>query len=750
MRRVAIAFIAACVLLLLLALGGVFSGRIPRIRYEDIDIDSSGDVRAEGVRIEGSSGEWVLNAKVAYLSKSGAMRLEEPVMRLSEEAQGTRREGREIAVRADRGRRKGKDEEGRDHPEIHLEGNVLVESRSKGETVSLRCSNLVWNDETGRVAVKGPVEIAAQMSSGRYTGSGEDAEADIRAHRIRILRSVHLVLSGGVELLPAAKPANAKSESVATHVVCRGPLDVDGLEGKISLAGPVDIARGGEKLRAQELTLFLTGDTENPIGEIVAVGDVRLAGAELSMTCDRLGSATREEIVLTGKPATLKRGQSAFEADEIRLFPAAKKLSVRGPGRLSHEPAETDADGGAVAVAWSRAMDYDPEAGQAFIVGDVHVTRGGGDITCGRLVLTLDAETGGIKSMVAQKGVRAQTGEGEALGDVLTYDATGDHLTLEGQPQAKLTREDGVIAAPKIHLKQTKGVIRCEGAGYLELAAGEDADAQPKKIIWLKSMSYADKEGRASFAGEVHLGIGDFRLDADDVEVRFTEEREVKALGCTGEGTLTVKASASADGQAPAERRIRWRKQMTYDSGERTAEFRGTVRLVDGGQTLEAEALDVAFTPEHELQALSCPGSGKLVAVVKDEKAGSGKRSIGWKGSMRFDRASGAAVFRDDVAYEAADYTLRADVVKTTISESGELKAVGGEGDVRLDAEKTKVFADGFRYDAATGSGEMTGNPVRAWHEGGWLKCRRVIFREGLRDVIFTGQVEGAVTNEKQ
>jgi len=44
----------------------------------------------------------------------------------------------------------------------------------------------------------------------------------------------------------------------------------------------------------------------------------------------------------------------------------------------------------------------------------------------------------------------------------------------------------------------------------------------------------------------------------------------------------------------------------------------------------------------------------------------------------------------------------------------------------------------------------MTGKTVRAWHESGWLKCKRVIFRDGLRDMVFTGEVEGAVTRKEE
>jgi len=667
-----------------------------RVHYDELGVDGSGDVVARGLRTESASGEWVLTAEVAYLSRSGAMRLEKPVMRLSEDVPGQRRQPREIVVRADRGWRKGKDEEGREDPEIRLEGNVLVESRAEGETIALRCSNLVWNDETGHAAIRGPVEIAAQLSNGRYTGSGEDAEADIRAHRVRILRSIHLVLSGGIELLPSekAKAGNGKPEGASTHIVCRGPLEADGLERKISLAGPVDIARGGDKLRARQLALYLTGERENPIGEMEAIGDVRLTGAELSMSCDRLRRTAGDQFVLMGNPATLKRGKSVFEAGEIRLSPVTKKLSVRAPGNLSHQLPGEDADPQTVAVSWSHAMDYDPEAGQAFFHGDVRVTRAGRSINCDRFVLVLDPDSGDVKSMIAQNRVRARIGEGEARGDVITYEAAGDRLTLEGRPRARLTRKDSVVAAPKIHVLQAEGVIRCEGAGFLELAAAADGPRPgpgkgkgKKRITWSKGMSYADREGRASFAGEVRLEDAGLKLDAGDVEVRFTEEREIKTLACTGAGTLTVRAPAATGGRPVSERRIHWQKRMTYRAGERTAEFRGKVRLVDGGQVLEAEALDVAFTPEHRLQMLSCPGSGKLVAVVKDGDGAAGSRTVAWKGNMRFDRMGGTAVFRDDVTYSDPDYTLRADVVRTKVSEAGELRSFEGEGNVRFEAE---------------------------------------------------------------
>jgi len=701
-------------LVLILAAAGVFARKRLPFTYERISVTTGGDVIIDGLRSEGA--DWLLTARRAYREASGQIRMEAPCLSFREKpAAGTVRAARQVTIYADRGMRASE----RD-PEIRLEQNVVVQSRTEGESITLRCGNLVWDDRTGRATIGGHLEVAAEVEGNQYFGSGEDATAEVRVDRLRIERAVHLVLTGEAGVLPQLGGGQGRTppegEATRTHVFCAGPLLADGNAQTARLLGGVNISRGADRLRADRLTVFqrrtgaaglpgrTTGQpaasdagakpprTQAPpaVAEFEAEGNVELVSNTMAAECDTMRRDQNGKVTLLGRPARqgqppqsarIRQERSEFEATAIEMTPAGI-VTINAPGRITIRESQGD---GESTVIWGGRMEYDRERGRAFFHGGIQAIQPQREIRAQRLTLTLAPESGDVQLLVAEGEAEAKTEQGLAKARVLTFDVGNDALTLEGQPLARLDQGERFVEGPRLRIDRADGIMRCEGAGRLVNrgvdASAPVAQARPGEIVWAERMEYDEKRESAKFRGKVVLAEPDRILRADSLDVTFGEERRVKAMRCDGPGSLTGRGAARGTAAGAAgERNIVWQKRMDYAETEHTARFEGTVVFTEPGRGMRADVIDAKFDAEGGLQSLA------------------------GQGNVRYDSSTGE--------------------------------------------EKIKLFAEAFTYNVRAGSGLLSGGPARIWSQrGGWVVGRRIVFKDQFRDILVTDphRIEGAV-----
>lgn len=396
---------------------------------------------------------------------------------------------------------------------------------------------------------------------------GEDLAIDFfRAEPERGQTVERLVGHGDVYLKNAppkpdavAKDAAAKDAPKATigDIACQD-LDIQfapepggGTQPKrLDAAGGVAINDTQGRIRAEKLSVAF-GRTEKGTMEarfLEAFGDVLIDRDDLHAEGEHVRRDTvAGTLLLEGKPARAKRGESRIVGDRIDFSEADGKASVRGPGELEM-PATTDLRGRPrdkpepLLVQWENSMLFEDQRNFAHFDGKVRTVTGGSRLNSERLWIyfadrpeppadpaaaeppkkaSAGDEMGnlfGRKALVrllAEQKVLAIDGQladdgtvrhqMEIIGDNLTYLEVNRKAYVRGPGRLRILARErpktGEPPEPGIAPNQVETAWKDAAPdGYARTAVG-----------WVESMAYDGASGRAYFKGDVdatHAGRG--------------------------------------------------------------------------------------------------------------------------------------------------------------------------------------------------------------------------------------------------
>lgn len=500
---------------------------------------------------------------------------------------------------------------------IELEG-VTLELFRDGEPYRVRARNGVYDSETQASRLEGGVEISGGDGFRLRTSAVDLSEG-----------GRELVSSGPVELGQLGKmsgeAAGMRLDFAADRFVLEGPTRMRGRPSgdapAVDLAasrivierrhravraeGNVVLVRGGERIAAQQLALYLAEDEETP-RTVQAKWEVegRLESPETSGASAPVEFSAKEaNLDFEGAPARPARiTLEAERGSQVRLIApgpenlrreiAARYLvATLGEGRLvaaqGFQPvyfAEYRADSPDRPLRTGQAdqveAEFDATGHPTRLTFVGHVSfrdekiRGAGergfiDLERGR------AELFGEKVVVSSE-------RGELTGPHLAWDRATGLVTADGGIQARL-----------------------DPAGA-SLLAGAQAGARGPVRVEAQEAILQERPRGFVFRGRVQAWQGESVLLADQLRGEEAEQR----LSAAG-GVKTIWREAATAGTAPRQTEIT-AETLAYRRQERTIVYQGAVRMAQDGRTLTADELVNQLGPDDKIQRTVASGALRL------------------------------------------------------------------------------------------------------------------------------------------
>jgi len=725
----------AGVMVLILGLTGVFSSQRSR-RAASVPADvgtpegapARMEVISKGFRATGKN--WVVTAPVARMSAEEKAQLTDPKLVFEGE-----REGKKVTVTA-----RSKEGVFTRHPKQHvvMSGDVVV--RYVGEyTAELRTERLEADPEEARGWTDADVSVTLRTKEGTQTLTGTGATLDYDKRRGRVLKDIRAVLVGGRLTFPSGEGGAKKQATGAkpaprrTTITADGPASADEMERTITVSNRVVIEQGKNTMTADKMLMRVSEDRKE-IERFVAEGNVRLRGEEGSGRCDRITRDSSDgRVTLRGAPAVLEQAGNRVEAKRIELEPEAGGLFVPVAGRLTL--AVEDEQGKAsepLNVEWGETMRMDRRVHEAMFVGDVRFWTGGQSIRSETLSVRFDETNRKIiearaEGKVSLKGrmeaLAPQKTGGEAKEAKEAEEITARSARMVYKPEeelvvftggARIERGNQVVRGENVALSRKDESVRVEGAGSME---GEQEGGQGRmKVAWGKGMRFSRATGKAVFDGGVSLEQSGRKMRAARLTATINEKNELKRLDAVGEAAekkgggkaVILEKTVGKDGRVNERRLEADRLTMRVNESNELESLVATGRavIVDEGRTARGERIEV--TGGGETIVMTGPGSleGEDTSGEKPVKV-----KVEWADGMKYDRATGKAVFGKNVVVHHGERVMRASEVTAVLAER-ELRRLDARGDVVLTDSGQVARGDRLVWDMKKDLGSLRGEPA--------------------------------------
>ncbi len=276
---------------------------------------------------------------------------------------------------------------------------------------------------------------------------------------------------------------------------------------------------------------------------LLADGNVRIidtrGGETLRGSADQLTSdLVGRTALLTGAPATLRKGTSVISGRQIVLGEAEESVVVQGDGALEFE---TDRDLNAtklqnprlVRTTWSKGMNYSGKGNVAVLDGDVKLVSGSDQMSCGtmrlffaeadgeraarsagspepqeqRLGFSVDELSGReINHIWAENKVVLQSHRNDEQGLLLRrLKLTGDDLRVYPPQERMDVVGRGTLVVEDYRQATDEGDERPEADQGFGLAGGSPTRPSQTVLSWDESMQLWQQDRMAVLSGKVEM-----------------------------------------------------------------------------------------------------------------------------------------------------------------------------------------------------------------------------------------------------
>jgi LPS export ABC transporter protein LptC/lipopolysaccharide transport protein LptA len=310
-------------------------------------------------------------------------------------------------------------------------------------------------------------------------------------------------------------PFDSKNESLKTIVATGNILASDG------------------KKNAKGETL--TWDSEKEIGILEDDPVAEFFDEKITLTGAKIIFSKvhgRIEVPVSGQLTTIVNSSSAKKNKKKDKEKKADSIFLSSDNGKTNEK---------ITVNWKGKMTFEQSKSQAIFEDDVVVSKGKSTLSCGRLLITFNAENDKLEEMEATKDVHlVEEKEGssrEAYGDKFTWTSTRNYIELFGSPVASVDDGEKYIAAPKISFAEEDKKVFAEGKGNLSVKSqfGKESETpEPIEISWDKEMIYNGSGKIANFYEMVKVTKGTQKLDCDRLDIFFDDEDEINKATAFG------------------------------------------------------------------------------------------------------------------------------------------------------------------------------------------------------------------------
>jgi len=297
-------------------------------------------------------------------------------------------------------------------------------------------------------------------------------------------------------------------------------------EGRDISADEMDVEfaqRDGKDKAAADPEKEKKGLSVRPV-RLVAVGRVRISDTRgktpLVASADKLTTNLLDEkAVLEGVPAEVVQGDSSLRGKTIHLDQASESLVVVGGGRLRFKT-DRDLDGKTLTTprplvaTWSRQMTFAGKKDAASLIGDVNVTSGDDQITCGEMDLAFEktarpaaaaapgkaADLGldkrRLKTIVCRRAVSMKRVVNDADGRLIQrMRLTGEHLTYDAGAAADSRAAKMTVSGP--------GTMSMED--YKPPVGKAPAMPSQALFVWKRGMAFSQTDRQVVLHGGVTM-----------------------------------------------------------------------------------------------------------------------------------------------------------------------------------------------------------------------------------------------------
>ncbi|QQS09765.1 MAG: hypothetical protein IPK69_03865 [Phycisphaerales bacterium] len=503
---------------------------------------------------------------------------------------------------------------------------------------------LLSADAKGEVLATDP---AGTLEGERIRAEFTPIESTTDESRLSLLE----VSEGGVA--KATSGGSLVANSIVAEFV-EGKTPRDATVKSITATGAVQGQRDDSRIEADLLAaeLSMPDDSTTPIiTHARAKGNVKYTGPEgVAAESDELTALPADETVdFIGPRSVISHNGTTITGAQMRLEGARQRLTVFGPGEITHEPVvETPGKRERIATSWTDSMEFDDLSGEAYCSGGVVASWtvdaiNDSGVVLQRAIDTLRAErvelalTPGLprNAPMDTPRIRRRLLNATATGDTGARSDDSPH-TARFESRRLVPAIDGAtpIADEPMALTQLlfvesdrllvdnttdgQAVLSAPGSGRLLLV---DRRA-PIAAIDLTGEGTPDTMARGdalfTWNGSLRMNQADYTVTMND-SVRLTHQR----VGDPGGNVTTVldchllRAKLLVEevtpGQSPDGPR-RSRGELS------TAHAEGGVRMRSGRRTVEGDLLDYN-APSGEV--IAAARAGRTVSVADENSAGS-------------------------------------------------------------------------------------------------------------------------------
>ena len=525
---------------------------------------------------------------------------------------------------------------------VELDG-VVLELFRDGEPYQVRAQSGVYDSETQASQLQGGVEIRGGDGFSMTTAVVELAEGgrelvsrgpvQLRQGRALSGEAAALRLDFGADRYVLEGPTHLRSAPTTDAPgvdLSASKIVVDRRQHAVRAQGGVVLVRGGDRIQAQQLALFLAADDETPRsvqarwevegrlespGGQPSAGDVEFRAKEatldfegaparptrIALEADGGGqvqlmapgpAGIRREIAARYLVATLSEGRLAsaqgFQPVFFSEYPVGAPERPLRTGQADQVEAEFDAEGSPARLSFvGRVAFRDARLQGTGERGFFDLERGRAELFGKRVVVTSD--------------------RGELTGPHLAWDRKTGLVTADGGIQARL---DPAAAS---------------------LLAGAQAGARGPVRVEAQEAILQERPRGFVFRGRVQAWQGESVLLADQLRGEEVEQR----LSAAG-NVKTIWREAAAAGAPPRQTEIT-AETLAYRRQERTIVYQGGVRMRQGERILAADELVNHLGADERVERVVATGSLRL------EDGASGR--VVEAGRAEYDLAARTALF---------------------------------------------------------------------------------------------------------
>lgn len=564
---------------------------------------------------------------------------------------------------------------------VYLDGVGLTLYDESGTAYEVASEAATFNRETrearleGDVVLRGPgpTELATAGVDLRQRGELLVSTAPVRfayqdlvgrADRLRVFRPDDLYVLAGDVRVESREGIEPATRLTSQQLVFERPRH------QVRAEGAVEIARGGDLLRAFRVAAYLDEQDEQMI-YVRARGDVsgRVAAED--------GGRRRPVTYHAQAVSLLRDPQGVPQSGELE--------GARGrPVRIDAPTPDGTVQRLSAGFATVGFRDGQMASAEAFNAPRlVELAPGGGRRVLrelsGRRLEAAFGPDGRLSTMRADESVRYRDEKLRAAADRARFDLATGKGTLTGDP-VHLSTDRGEVYTPSAEYHQESGLVEAhegvraliEEAAEMGLGGTPFAEGEGPVRVEAREGFFRDDPRGVLFRGEVRAWQGKNLLLSDELRgdqpgtaaERLTASGSVRTVWVPEEEEARPRPAEPAGG-GPLEVTSR---TLRYAKADRELIYEGEVRAEQDQRFLECRRLVVELSAEGEAERMTCTGAARL----DDRRAG--------------NRARGEVA-----VYDLASRTITLTGEPVTLTKADGATVAGGRVVYSLDTGTAKV-----------------------------------------------------------